>query len=81
MVLNNRGLAYYRNGQDTKALADLDRAISAAPDDASYRTNRYLVRTHAGMSRAAQEDLEAACRLGAQAACAELGKPAPGASD
>jgi tetratricopeptide (TPR) repeat protein len=72
-VLNNRGMAYYRQGEDVRALADLDRAIAARPTDTSYLINRYLVRAHAGRNDA-RADLEAACKLGASAACEELAK-------
>lgn len=71
--LMHRGLARYHGGDGDAALVDMDRAVELAPRRATFRTNRYLVRRHAGHP-GALEDLRAGCELGSSEACAETQK-------
>jgi Flp pilus assembly protein TadD len=69
-----RGLAHYALGDTKRALADIDRAVKLQPNDTRFLQNRYIVRSHAGMTDGALTDLRKACKLGADVACTELKK-------
>ena len=58
-----RGLANARAGDDKRALADLDRAVKLAPDDADIRHQRSLVLRRLGKIERAEADAAKAAEL------------------
>ncbi|HEY4238811.1 MAG TPA: protein kinase [Kofleriaceae bacterium] len=69
-----RGLARYQLGGDKAGLDDVDRAIQLEPNSGQFYINRYVLRSHAGMTAEARGDLDKACKLGKSEACTELKK-------
>lgn len=65
-----RGLAALRMRDYGSSLADYGTAVGMAPRDAALRKARAAAYRESGREREARTDLEEACRLGAQDACA-----------
>jgi tetratricopeptide (TPR) repeat protein len=63
-----RGLVLCRSGACTEALADLDAAIAAQPENAQFYRGRALVRVRAGLAEQALEDAERLVKRAPQAA-------------
>ena len=62
-ALYNRGLYYQNEGQDTSALADLNRAIAVRPDYADAYNNRGTILLKSGRPDEALQDLSKAIQL------------------
>lgn len=62
-IYSNRGVGLGQLGEVKRALADLDRAVSIKPDDATIRNNRCYYRAVDGQIQKALEDCEVSVKL------------------